>query len=119
MVLGECFFVAIKEIPVQSCKWTCGVAGAKFWIVGTALAVIAHARDVGTTCCIWFCHHEAAICMYAHADDVGDHYPIGGIDKDAAHPFEEILWVGAGDKCEVAQKHQARDVMDPGAFVDI
>jgi hypothetical protein len=28
MVLGECFFVAIKEIPVQSCEWTCGIAGA-------------------------------------------------------------------------------------------
>ena len=45
MVLSKCFFVAIQEIPVQSCKWASGIAGAKFWIVGTTLAVIAHARD--------------------------------------------------------------------------
>ena len=94
--------MAIKEIPVQSCEWTCGVSGAKFWIVGTTFAVIAHARDVGASCCVGFCHHKTVICVHAHADDVGDHYPIGGIDKDATHPFEELLWVGAGDKCEIA-----------------
>ena len=102
MVLGKSFFMSIKEVPVQSGERTCGVAGAKFWIVGTALAVVTHARDVGTPCGIRLCHHEATICVHAHADDVGDHYPIGGIDKDATHPLEELLWVGAGDKCEVA-----------------
>ena len=101
MVLGEGFLVAIEEVPVQSCKWTCGIAGAKFRVIDTALAVITHARDVGTACGIWLCHHEAAICVHAHADDVGDHYPIGGIDKDATHPFEELLWVGTGDECEI------------------
>ena len=119
MVLGEGFFVAIEEVPVQSCKWTGGIAGTKFRVIDAALAVVTHARDVSTACCIWFCHHEATICVHAHADDVGDHHPVGGIDKDTTHPFEELLWVGAGDKREVAQKHQAGDVMDPCAFVDI
>jgi len=94
--------VSIEEVPVQSCKWTCGITGAKFWVIDTALAVITHARDVSASCGIWLCHHEAAICVHAHSDDVGDHHPIGGIDKDATHPFEELLWVGAGDECEVA-----------------
>ena len=47
MVLGECFFMAIKEIPVQSCEWTCGITRAQLGVVGTALAVITHARDIG------------------------------------------------------------------------
>jgi len=93
--------VAVEEIPIQSGEGAGGLAGAKFWVIGAWLAVVRHARDVGTTCGIWFRHHGTAIGVNAHADDIGNHDPFSGIDKYFAHPIEKLLWVGAGNQCQV------------------
>ena len=93
--------MAVEEVPVQRGEGAGGWAGAKFGIVGAGLAVVRHARDVSATCCVRFCHHLAAVGVNAHADDIGDHHPFGGVDKDFAHPIEKLLWVGAGDQRKV------------------
>ena len=119
MVLGERLGVTIEKIPVESGERAGIVADPLLRVIDAALAELGHAVQVSPAGRIGLGHQHSVVCVHCHADHVRNHHPVRCVDELFAHPVEKLLRVGAGDKGQVAEHHQSRNVMHPGALLDV
>ena len=103
--------MSCHEVPIQSGEWTSVVAHALSAVEMTTFAVVAHLVDVCAARCIWLRSHLATISELRHTHNIGNHDPLGTINKVGPHPVGELLWIDASDQAQVADNHEALNVM--------
>ena len=80
--------------------------------------MIAHSIDVCAATCVRLRSKLTTIGVKRHAENVWHHHPFVGVDVAVPHPVRKLLRIGARDECEIAEHHQAFDVVRIGAVVD-
>nr|GEU28581.1 hypothetical protein [Tanacetum cinerariifolium] len=108
--------VAFEKIPVQRIERAGAAAGARFFVVVAALAVVAHAVDVGRARHVRFGGQQAAVGELAHAQRVGQLHPFEGVDVHAQVPLVQRLRRQARQQREIPDYHQAVDVVGVRVF---
>ena len=82
------------------------------------LAVVAHAVDVGRTRHVGFGHHRRSQRKGPHPEHVGLHHPIVGIDERSVKPIRQLTGIHIEQVGDVAEHHEARNVMGPAVLHD-
>ena len=116
MVVAEAFALAVEEVPVQGVEGAGVAAAAGFLVVVAALAVVAHAVEVGGARHVGLGGEQAAVGKLAHAHGVGQLDPLEGVDVDAQIPAVHFGRIKAGEQREVADHHEALDVVGVGVL---
>ena len=80
-------------------------------IIGTSLAIGAHALDITSTGGIGLAGEQTAIGVEAHPQHIGLHHPVVAIDEQAVEPGGEGLGIKARQQAVVGQHHQALNVV--------
>ncbi len=106
-----------QEVPVERGEGAGVLAHPGLAVVTAVPAVVAHAVDVGASGGVGLGGHAPTIGVLAHADDVGQHHPLGAVHEPGPHPFGERPGFDAGEQGEVAEDHQALDVVGPPVIV--
>ena len=81
-------------------------------------SVVAHFQDIITGADIGFGGHEPTIGKLAHAVNIGNHDPIIGIDKEFHKPAVNFIGVDFAEEHEVAENHEALDVVAVAGLED-
>ena len=63
--------------------------------------------------------HITAVGVQRHADHVGQHHPLGPVHEPLPHPVGQGERVHPGQQGEVAEHHEARDVVGPPVGLDV
>ena len=108
VVFGEDVEVVVDEGPVESVP----DGGPVF-----AFGVVGHFADVVRSGEIGFGGEESAVGKLGHAVDVGDHDPVVGVDEEFHEPAVNVVGVDATEEHEVAEDHEALDVVAIAGFV--
>ena len=116
LVAFEALAVALEEVPVEVVEGAGFGAGFGGDGVGAGAAIVGHFVDVGTAGAVGFGSEEAAVGEEAHAADVGQLDPLIGIGIDDVEPIVDFAGVKAGKEGEVAEHHEALDVVGVGVF---
>lgn len=81
-----------------------------------ALFVVGHFADVVGAGEVGLGGEEAAVGELAHAVDVGNHDPVVGVDEEFHEPFVNGGGMNAAEEHEIAEDHEAFDVVAVTVF---
>ena len=113
-VVAQRAFVARKKVPVQRVVRAGAVTHLELLVVVAAAAVVAHAVDVGGAAHVGLGGQQAAVGKLAHAHGVGHLHPFKGVDVHAQVPAVHGGGVESRQQREVADDHEALDVVGIG-----
>ena len=83
-----------------------------------AFGIVAHFHYVVAGTDVGLGGHEAAVGKLAHAVYVGNHDPVVGVDKEFHEPAVDFVGIDFAEEHEVAENHEAFDVVAVAGLED-
>jgi len=101
----------VQKPPVQRGEWAGLVTSFLSRVVFATGAVVAHAFDVSTRGNVGLAGEAPAICKQGHAGHIGQLNPFNRIHIHRQKPVFYLLWNEACEQGEIADHHEALNVM--------
>ena len=110
--------MVLVEVPVEQIEGAGSLPGLDVGAVRASLTVVAHLVDVCPSGCVWLGRHESAVSVEGHAEEIGGHHPVMGVDVHLIEPSESLLRLHTSQQEEIPKDHQSLDVMIESTLQD-